>query len=352
VQGFSAGQVKLKLPCNGDESTGGANEFCVPRNETSLDKLLALKAFVAVAQAGGFSKAARKLGVATSSLTRQIDVLEASLGSALLTRSTRQVTLTDTGMGYLEQVSRILAELDIADGSVADLDNEPVGSLRVSVPVTYGRLCLGPHIAAFLQRHPKVSLNLQLSDRHVELHDQRIDVAVRIGMPAADPNLVVRLLSQHQRYVVASPDYLARAGIPLRPKDLTGHDCLQFDYESGPQRWAFGRGGVLEHVDVRGRLDVNNADLLRDAVLGGLGIALLAEWLVNEDVAVGRMQRLFADYAVNPFDNGVYIYAAYLPNRRHSRKVQAFLTFLEERVGYKLTSPIDGVEGRLEQVDG
>ena len=97
---------------------------------------------------------------------------------------------------------------------------------------------------------------------------------------------------------------------------------------------------------------MNNSDLLRDAVLGGLGIALLAEWLVREDVATGRLQRLFADYTVNPFDNGVYIYAAYLPNRRHSRKVQAFLGFLEERVGYRLTSPIGGVEGRGEQVDG
>lgn len=297
-----------------------------------MDKLLALKAFVAVAQSGGFSKAARKLGVATSSLTRQMDALEASLGSALLTRTTRQVSLTDTGVSYLDQVSRILAELETADDSIADLDNEPVGPLRISLPVTYGRLCLGPHIAAFLQRYPKVSLHMQLTDANVDLHAERIDVIVRIGAPALQPNLIVRPLAEHKRFVVASHEYLARAGTPVRPQDLLGHECMQFVYDNGPQRWAFVKDGVVEHVDVRGRLEVNNSDMVREALLAGLGVALLAQWLVQEDVTAGRVRRLFEDYSVNPFDKSVCVYAAYLPNRRHSRKVQAFLGFLAERV--------------------
>jgi DNA-binding transcriptional LysR family regulator len=313
----------------------GQPSFACSATGSIVDKLLVLKAFVAVAQSGGFSKAARKLGVATSSLTRQMDALEASLGSALLTRTTRQVSLTDTGVSYLEQVTRILAELETADDSIADLDSEPVGPLRVSLPVTYGRLCLGPHIAAFLQRYPKVSLHLQLSDANVDLHAERIDVIVRIGSPARQPNLNVRRLAEHQRFVVASHDYLARAGTPARPQDLRKHECLQFAYDNGPQPWAFEKAGAIEHVEVRGRLEVNNADMVREAMLSGMGVALLAQWLVQDDVTAGRVQRLFEDYSVNPFDKSVCIYAAYLPNRRHSRKVQAFLGFVAERLAAK-----------------
>ena len=297
-----------------------------------MDKLLALRAFVAVAQSGGFSRAARSLGVATSSLTRQMDALEASLGTALLTRSTRQVTLTDAGRSYLEQVTRVLDELAHADDSVADLDQEPVGPLRVSMPTTFGRLCLGPHIAAFLQRYPKVSLHLQLTDTNVDLHADRIDIIVRIGTPDLHPNLIVKRLSDHARYVVASHDYLERAGTPGRPQDLVDHECLQFDYGNGPPRWAFEKDGVVEQVDVSGRLAADNADMVREALLGGLGVALLAHWLVQDDVTAGRVRRLFEDYAVNPTDKEVCVYAAYLPNRRHSRKVQAFLAFLAARM--------------------
>jgi DNA-binding transcriptional LysR family regulator len=298
-----------------------------------MDKLLSLRSFVTVAQSGGFSRAARALGVATSSLTRQMDALEASLGTALLTRSTRQVTLTDAGQKYLEQVTRILEELAHADDSVADLHQEPVGPLRVSVPVTYGRLCLGPHIAAFLQRYPKVSLHLQLTDANVDLHAERMDVIVRIGTPERHPNLIVRRLADHQRFVVASHDYLKRAGTPTRPADLAAHECLQFAYDHGSPQWTFEKQGEVEKVEVRGRLEVNNADLVREALVDGLGIALLAQWLVQDDVTAGRVRRLFEDYTVNPGDKTVCVYAAYLPNRRHSRKVQAFLAFLAERVG-------------------
>ena len=134
----------------------------------------------------------------------------------MLTRSTRQVTLTDTGQAYLEQVARVLADLDEADESVADTGAEPVGPLRVSMPVTYARLCLGPHIANFLQAHRRVSLDLVLSDAMLDLASERIDVAVRIGVPVAEANLVVRRLGEHHRFVVASHDYIARVDYQFR----------------------------------------------------------------------------------------------------------------------------------------
>lgn len=298
-----------------------------------MDKLQALRALVDVAESGGFSSAARRLGVATSSVTRLLDGLEASLGSALLTRSTRRVTLTDAGVTYLEQVRRILAELDEADGSVSDAGGDAVGPLRVALPVTFGRLCLAPHIAGFLREHPRVSLELVLSDAYVDLVADRVDLAVRIGVPDRQPQLIVRRLAGHRRYVVASHDYLAAHGVPEQPQALAQHDCLRFAYQAGPQHWAFRRGELSEAVDVSGRLSVNNADMLREAVLAGAGIALLPQWLVQDDVQAGRMRRLFEDYEVNPQEQAISVYAAYLPNRRHSRKVQVLLEFLQARVG-------------------
>lgn len=296
-----------------------------------MDKLQALRAFMDVAQTGGFSKAAQRRGVATSSVTRLIDGLEASLGVALLTRSTRQVALTDAGAAYLEQITRLLADLDEADGSVADGGAEAVGPLRVSLPVTFGRLCVAPHIAGFLRDHPRVSLELVLSDAYVDLAAERIDVSVRIGVPENQPQLIVRTLAEHRRYVVASPRYLGCQGTPAQPADLALHECLRYAYEhqAGPQRWSFLRDGEEQAVEVHGRLAANNADILREAALGGLGIALLSQWLVAEDVQAGRLQRLFAPYEINPREHRVSVHAAYLPNRRHSCKVHAFLEFLQ-----------------------
>ncbi|MET4579796.1 LysR family transcriptional regulator [Ottowia thiooxydans] len=295
-----------------------------------MDKLQALRALVSVAEAGGFSKAARQLGVATSSITRLIDSLEDSLGTALLTRSTRRVTLTDAGAAYLEQVSRVLSDLDEADGSVSDTGAEAVGPLRVSLPATFARLQLSQHFTGFLRDNPRVSLDVVLSDAYIDLATERIDVAVRIGTPSSQPQLIARVLVEHHRYVVASPSYLKRNGTPVRPEQLAGHECLRFNYQVGPQRWSFLSPEQEScHVEVQGRLAANSSDILREAALDGLGIALLAEWLVREDVQAGRLKRLFAGYEINPQEQNTCVYAAYLPNRRHSRKVQAFLEFLQ-----------------------
>lgn len=294
-----------------------------------MDKLLALNAFIAVADTGGFSKAARRMGVATSSLTRLVDALEQQLGTALLTRSTRAVTLTDSGIAYLEQVAPLLNELELADESISDQGREATGPLRVTVPVTFGRLFLGPQIANFLRQNPRVSLDMDLSDAVADLANDRIDLAVRIGVPASQSGLIVRKLGEHQRYVVASPDCLSAQGLPATPAQLAAHECLRFSYRPGPQRWSFSQKRQRQQVEINGRFAANNADMLREAALGGQGIALLPEWLVRADVIAGTLVRLFPDWEVNPLRDQVCIYAAYLPNRRNSRKVHAFLDFLE-----------------------
>jgi len=297
-----------------------------------MDKLMALNAFVAVAETGGFSKAARQLGVATSSLTRLLDALEEHLGTSLFTRTTRAVMLTDSGVAYLEQIGPLLSELEQADESISDQGGDAVGPLRVSMPATFGRLFIGPHITRFMAQHPRVSLDMDLSDAVADLAGERIDVAVRIGVPEQQSGLIVRKLAVHQRYLIASQEYLAARGTPASPDQLADHECMRFSYRQGPQRWIFAKDKQRVQVDINGRLQANSSDVLREAVLGGHGIALLAEWLVGEDVRKGLVMRLFEGWEINPLIDEVCVYAAYLPNRRNSRKVQAFLDFLSECV--------------------
>jgi DNA-binding transcriptional LysR family regulator len=301
-----------------------------------MDKLLALRMLLEVAETGGFSKAAQRLGIATSSVTRTMDALESSLGAALLTRTTRRVTLTDAGTTYVEQDYKILDDLAEADDSVFDIGGEPVGALRIAVPSTYSRLKLAPHLASFLREYPRIVLDIVVSDHYSDLAADRIDVAVRIGVPDRDESLITRKLADNARYVVASADYLKRKGIPTEPSALTDHECVRVPYCSGHrparQRWIFVRDGIEEHVDIRGRLIANSLEILLEAVLADGGIALLPAWLVAPSIRDGHLQRLFTDREVNPHSGASVIYVAYLPNRRHSSKVHTFIDYIEARI--------------------
>ncbi|MGA9913572.1 MAG: LysR family transcriptional regulator [Paraburkholderia sp.] len=300
-----------------------------------MDKLLALNTLLEVADAGGFSKAAQRLGVATSSVTRLMDSLEVSLGTALLTRTPRKVSLTDAGIAYVEQVGKVLDDLAEADESVFDSGASPVGSLRISVPSTYSRLRLAPHLAAFLSENPRVFLDVVVADHFVDLALDRIDVAIRIGLPDRDANLIVRKLANNLRYVVASHDYLARSGTPQTPQALEAHECLRVAYGGGyrtRQVWTFRRDSVDERVEVRGHLLSNSLDLLLEAVIAGRGVALLPEWLVGAEIRAGRLMRLLETFDASPHQGDAVVYAAYLPNRRHSSKVRSLLQFLEARL--------------------
>jgi DNA-binding transcriptional LysR family regulator len=299
-----------------------------------MDKFLAVKTLLEVADAGGFSKAAQRLGVAPSSVTRLMDSLEAALGTALLTRTPRKVSLTDAGIAYVEQVSKVLEDLAEADESVFDSGASPVGALRISVPSTYS-LRLAPHLAAFLSDHPRVYLDVVVADHFVDLALDRIDVAIRIGLADRDANLIVRKLADNPRYAVASHDYLERNGTPRMPAELADHECLRFAYGGGyrmRQVWTFQREGGEQRVDVRGHLLSNNLDILLEAVMAGRGIALLPEWHVAADIRAGRLMRLFEQFDASPHAGDAVVYAAYLPNRRQSSKVRALVQFLETRL--------------------
>ncbi|MGT0194062.1 LysR family transcriptional regulator [Burkholderia pyrrocinia] len=294
-----------------------------------MDKFSALRAFVEVAEAGGFSSAGRRLELAASSVVRAVDALEASLGTVLLNRTTRQVTLSDAGSVYYARAKRLLEELAEADALVSDRGDEPSGPLRVSVPVAYGVRRIAPHVAAFLARYPKLDLDLQLTDERVDLVAGRIDVAIRLGEAVPSAEVVARPLGTFQRYVVASHDYLDAHGTPSAPGELVDHGCLRFHFGGDQQAWTFADAHGTTKVLVAGRLKSNHSEVLRDAVLDGAGIALLPDWLVDADVQSGRLRRLFEQYDVTPDAARSVVTALYLPNQRGSKRVTAFIEFVE-----------------------
>jgi len=282
-----------------------------------MDKLLALKMFVETVRCGGYSSAARKLGISTSSVTRQVAGLESELGASLLNRTTRNTSVTVAGQHYFDKVVAILEAIDGADAVVADRGSEAQGRLRVSVPVEFGRRIIAPHLGRLLERHPGLEISLSLSDEVSDLLSEQIDVSVRLGSSVVSDDIVSKRLGYFQRWVVAS-------------RDLLEHPCLRFDYHTGHHDWTFLGDEDVIRVNVQGRLQSNNADILREAALAGGGVTLLADWLVREDVSAGRLTRVLEQYEVNPGSASTCINALYLPNHRGSSRISVFIAFLQE----------------------
>lgn len=298
-----------------------------------MDKLLALKMFVQAVDSKGFSSAARQLGLATSSVTRMVDGLEAELGAVLLNRSTRQISLSDAGAAYYLKARDVLNAVAEADASVTDRGEVPAGHLRISVPVAFGRRLIAPHIDSFLKRYPQLILDMTLSDDIVELLGERVDLSIRLGSAAAMDGVVSRSVGHFRRRVVASAEYLKTRGLPEHPADLLQHECLRFSYGTKQQLWTFLRDGEETRVPVEGRFKSNNAEVLREVALAGGGVALLPDWLVSDDIGGGQLTSLFESFVVNPNDASSAISALYLPNHRGSRRVNAFIDFISELLG-------------------
>jgi DNA-binding transcriptional LysR family regulator len=298
-----------------------------------MDRFAELKAFCLTASNGGFSAAARQLSVATSSVTRLVDALEQRLGTPLLNRSTRSITLTDSGRAYFEHALQILAALDQADDAAAGGVTEPAGVLRIAAPVTLAIRYIAPLLPELAHRHPKLELDLRLSDALTNLVDEAIDVAIRIGNPEQQPNLIARKLAGHRRHICASPAYLARHGAPQTPEQLAVHNCLLFSYGAARQSWRLRSDGLAQEIEVRGNLHVNNAEMLRQAALGGMGLALLPGWLVQQDLDAGALVPVLDGYQANPGEMDVGIYAVYAANRRGSSKIRALTDMLAEALG-------------------
>jgi DNA-binding transcriptional LysR family regulator len=297
--------------------------------ENILDRLDSMEAFVRVAESHSFSEAARRLRVSKSVVSRQVSALEAQLGARLFHRTTRSLALTEIGRAYFERCSRILADIEEANLSVSSLQAAPRGRLRVNAPMSFGILHLAPLIPAFCQRFPEIDIDMELNDRFINLVDEGVDVAVRIGK-LADSSLIARHLAPARKVLCASPEYLNRHGTPVTPDDLERHECLTYSNRATPEEWSFAHpDGRPWPISVQGRLRVNNGDVLREAALGGLGIVIQPSFIVGRDLQAGTLVSLLADFI--PQD--LAIHAVYPHNRHLSPKVRAFVDFLVEHFG-------------------
>lgn len=293
-----------------------------------MEDLERMAIFARVVETKSFSAAARELGLSKSLVSKRITQLEHSVGARLLNRTTRNMSLTDAGALFYEHCARIVSELEEAKLAVGRLHSEPRGVLRISASVAFGTLHIAPALAEFLALHPQLTIDMAITDRFVDLAEEGYDVAVRIAKEPAQ-NLVARRLAAVKRQICATPEYFARHGIPQTPKDLERHNCLTYTYfnPQGPWRLRGPEGDIS--VRASGNLRLNDDEALSQAVLGGLGIALLPTFIVGRDLQDGKLLAVLSDYV--PLEQ--HIYAVYLPNRQLSAKVRAFIDYMLNRIG-------------------
>lgn len=293
-----------------------------------MDRLLAIQAFCKVVELGGFARAAERLGVSTSAVSRHVADLEAHLEARLLHRTTRKVSLTEAGQSFYEHGVQLLADLDEAESSVRAATIVPKGSLKLTCGVTFGVRYLAPAIAEFAARHPQLTFDLDLSDRAVDLVDEGFDLAVRIGT-IGQQGLVARRIGWTRVVCCASPAYLARVGAaPVEPADLAGLECLTYTHIPVPNCWSFeSRDGAIHTVRIEPRHRANNGRMLVELALLGLGVVIEPDFIIAPEVRAGRLVQLLPGFELPRAP-----IAAVYPSRRHlSAKVRGFVDFLAER---------------------
>ena len=290
-----------------------------------MDRIDAMQAFVTVADLQGFAPAARKLGLSPSGVTRLIAALEERLGARLLQRTTRSVTLTDVGARYLERARRILADVEEAESSAEGERTRPGGRLVVSAPNGFGRLHVSPVVSAYLKRYPEVSADLRLSDRMINLVEDGVDLAVRIGhLP--DSTLVARHVGEMRRIVVASRDYLKARGEPKTPAAIASHDTIQFGAMTAGPDWRFVEDGREVRVACTPRFSSNSADAAIHYAEQGGGLTRVMFYQAAESLKAERLQIVLA-----PFEQpAMPIHVVYPTSRLLSAKVRTFIDLVTE----------------------
>lgn len=284
--------------------------------------------FARVVEAGSFSEAARRLDISRSAVSKAVAKLEKDLSTRLLNRSTRHLSLTEAGAAFAEYSVRILEEAEQAERVVNSLQAEPQGLLKVSASVAFGTLHVAPALADFLEQYPKIRIDLTITDHHVDLVEEGYDMLIRVTNEP-DLNLAARKLAPARRILCATPKYFQLHGIPKTPEDLVEHNCLDYTLSGEQGYWRFiGPAGEIS-VPVSGTLRINDDDALSQAVLGGLGIALLPTFTVGRDLQRGKLQAVLSEYI--PVER--YIYACYFPSRYLPAKIRAFIDFFAQRIG-------------------
>lgn len=293
-----------------------------------MDRFDAMTAFVAVCESQSLTAAARRLGLSPSVMSRQIAALEGRLGTRLFHRTTRSISLTDAGSRFLDRARRILSDLDEAEGAAQDEKAEPRGRLSVTAPVIFGRLHVAPMLARFVDRYPRITVDLNLSDRFVNLVEEGHDLAIRIGhLP--DSQLIARRFGETRRTLVASPSFLAGASVPRHPQDLANFAVIAFTPVAPPFDWHFAND---LRVRVEPRFVVNSGDTALALAKAGSGIARVLHYQVRDAIKDGELVEVLADFAPAPMP----IHAVYSSARLLPGKVRAFLDLIETTADWRL----------------
>ncbi|CAN1570203.1 LysR Transcriptional regulator [Burkholderiaceae bacterium] len=302
-----------------------------------MDRLAAMQSFVRVVESGSFSAVARELQTTQSRVSKQVAALERELGAKLLSRTTRSLALSEAGERYFAQARRLIAEIAEAESELLLGEQQLSGWLRVAASVGYGRLKLLPLVKTFLAAHPNVKIDLKLNDGFIDLVEEGIDIAVRIG-ELADSSLVAQRIGTTQRVVMASHEYLRSLPIGLKvpsvPQDLLAHNCIVYSELATQNAWTFTAGagavateGTQVTIRAQGNLQTNSSEIVRASVLSGMGIGYSPTWLFEEEIARGELQVLLPDWPAPPLP----IHLVSPAQRRSSAKVQAFALHMASR---------------------
>lgn len=291
-----------------------------------MDRFKEIEAFVQVMEHGSLAAAAVAAGVTPVMMGRRLDALEQRLGTQLVIRTTRRLSLTDQGASYLDECRDLLERWDEAERAVSTQHQRASGHLIVSAPAAFGRLHVAPHAPAFVQAHPDVRISFNLTDRVVDLVREGYDMGIRIG-GQIDPNFVAIHLASNQRVVCGTPAYFAQRGRPQNLDDLREHNCLAFNLQGGQQRgWYFQKDGKTVTVRVEGKLDCNDGELLHRWVSEGLGLGWRSTWEIQKQLHRGELETVLDDYALPAYD----ILAVYPQQRHLPAKVRLFIEHLKK----------------------
>lgn len=288
-----------------------------------MDRIEVMRLFMRVAESGNFSKVARAERLSQPTVSKVVAGLEAKLGVQLLRRTTRGLSLTNEGHEFYTSALAIVERVDELESRLGGSDSAPRGPIRVALSPAFGRMEVIPGLQAFFSQYPGVTIDFSVSQRYVNLVEEGIDVAIRVG-PLSDSTMMARRIGSMGYLTVATPDYLARHGIPRTVDDLKQHQCIAFVARDAPRPWEFKENGESVEFLPQGPVRSNDAEYLRSAVLAGLGIGHNASWLYGRDVEAGRLVTLLGEYMPEPFP----IHAVWPGSRRLSGKTRAFIDFL------------------------
>lgn len=295
-----------------------------------MNRLEAMHLFVRVAEAGSFSAVADQLNIARSVVTRQIAALESHLGTKLMIRNTRSLTLTTAGSAYLEKCKVILEMIDAAEAGVIEERETPRGLIRIGLPLSFGLKKLTPLLLDFCQQHPDISCEFDYSDGPSNLIEEGMDVSIRIASQL-EPGDIVRKLGSCKLHIVASPDYLTKHGTPNHPSELTTHICLGYTFTANGMSWSFLNDGKTETYYIQSRIKANNGDALMEAAARGLGITRQPDFIADAYLRSGAVKEVLQGFDLTPL--GIY---AILPSNRYvPHRVRVLLEFLAEHLNKK-----------------